>query len=387
MSLSINIRFCSDKKTKPWRAQWSENGKRVSKYFPSEKDARAFRKRKISEADTFGKTATSEEDRMLLWQIKRHCEAEGISPMEVIAAGLRAAKPQKEKESPSLNEAARMFIDDCHARNLRMKTIRGYRDVLNAFAGRSNNQSGDMSISGFKRQALLLWIVEQSPNEESRKGYRSVLRNFFNWCSHQNRGWCSADVAKNLTWRSVANDEHRVGFLTPEQVEGFLDNIQGNCRAAIALACFAGIRTEELQRMQWAEKQEGRFYGIDFENRQIHMKGEWTKTRRYRLLSDLPPNLWVWLWLYRKQEGPVVPINYRNYRRACLLARDAAKISDWPKNGFRHSFGTYAYFRGIEWAIDAMGHVGGYRTFVRSYKGASSASESAKYFGIIPALL
>jgi hypothetical protein len=64
------------------------------------------------------------------------------------------------------------------------------------------------------------------------------------------------------------------------------------------------------------------------------MKGEWTKTRKYRLVSNLPPNLWVWLWLYRQPSGPIIPMNYRNYRKVCAVARGS---QDWPKNAFRHS--------------------------------------------------
>ena len=49
-----------------------------------------------------------------------------------------------------------------------------------------------------------------------------------------------------------------------------------------------------------------------------------------------------------------------------------------------HSFASYGFHRGLEWVVDTMGHVAGFRTFVRGYMGAASKADADRYFAIMP---
>lgn len=76
------------------------------------------------------------------------------------------------------------------------------------------------------------------------------------------------------------------------------------------------------------------------------------------------------------------PANPRNTQTALQGARRDAGILPWPKDAMRHSFASYGYHRGLEWAVDVMGHVSGFRVFVKHYKGAASKEASDRYFAI-----
>ena len=209
-------------------------------------------------------------------------------------------------------------------------------------------------------------------------------------------------LIKEATYAILKNDEKRINFLTPDQARKYINATQDNCKAAVALGLYAGIRTRELNRMYVREdpdqvSNDGRFYGIDFDAQEIHMKGAWTKTRKYRRLYNLPENLWAWLDTYCPRKGKLINANQDGshtlttetqteefFFRACKRARKRAGLKNWPRNARRRSFGSYGYHRGLEWCLDIMGHISGVKTFISNYKGASDPGSAASYFDCFP---
>src|SRR4029450_5403864 len=66
----------------------------------------------------------------------------------------------------------------------------------------------------------------------------------------------------------------------------------------IAIGLFAGLRTAELERLDWSE--------IDFESDLIEVTAAKSKTAQRRFVT-LQPNLREWLLPYRKLKGYVAP--------------------------------------------------------------------------------
>jgi hypothetical protein len=58
----------------------------------------------------------------------------------------------------------------------------------------------------------------------------------------------------------------------------------------------------------------------------------------------------------------------------------------WPKNGARHSYGTYyaKVHGGYSQAADNMGHVGGIKMFMSAYKGYCTKADAEAYWKIEP---
>ena len=364
---------------KPWRAQYRDNGKSKACYFATKKEAENFQTQRAKESKDFGKLALTDTQRQEYWQARQICDKEGVELLKVVDAEV-AILGEGERPKILLTKAIVLFLDDCEIRKLRPASVTNYRLLLESFA--KNRQ--ETLLNTIAREHLLTWIQSKSSNEHSRQDYRGILKNFFSWCAHQDRRWCSEAVVKDLTWRKTEEDEKRVGILTPKQAENLINNVQDNLKGAVALGLFAGIRPHELMRMEWRMRDKGTFYGVNYTSKIIHIAGVWAKTRRYRKLYDLPDNLWKWLRKHGAKKGQVVPMNARNFKKAMKNARTNAKIKYWPHDAMRHSFGSYGYHRGLEWCVDTMGHVAGLKTFQAHYKAATTKNESVKYFDITP---
>jgi integrase len=97
------------------------------------------------------------------------------------------------------------------------------------------------------------------------------------------------------------------------------------------IGLFAGLRREEIARLDWRE--------IDLERGYIEVKAASAKTAQRRLVS-VSDNLRAWLAPFRQLAGAVRPTSI-TYRRKFAAALKAAKIEHWPHNGLRHSFASY----------------------------------------------
>ncbi len=253
----------------------------------------------------------------------------------------------------------------------RDKTISCRKDRLNKLL----EVLGDVELRDIERSDIVRFI-ETAERNETRKGYSSDAVAFLNWCGNSDQGNYFVEPRKflRLQWTRLREDEPEVTFLTPEETKEIMDETTPKYKAAMALSFFTGIRPFELSRMTWKD--------ISFARARIIVSGKISKTRKRRVLAGLPDNLWAWLKKY-KSTGKIIP-SYNALRlsrhRACL------RISfDWPFDGARHSFATYGYWRGEEWARRTMGHTEGTRVFHGVYVDAGASEEEAKeYFNIFP---
>ena len=145
-------------------------------------------------------------------------------------------------------------------------------------------------------------------------------------------GYAVENVAR-ATERAKRIDEPP-GILTPEQAAALLVESKDNDLLAFhAIGLFAGLRVAELQRLDWRD--------VDLAGGFIHVGAKISKTRSRRLVPILD-NLRMWLQPIAKTLGPVVGTRgARGLRCAHEVARERAGITDWPKNGMRHSFVSY----------------------------------------------
>ena len=173
--------------------------------------------------------------------------------------------------------------------------------------------------------------------------------------------------------------EEPPGILTPEQAAALLVESKDNDLLAFhAIGLFAGLRVAELQRLDWRD--------VDLAGGFIHVGAKISKTRSRRLVPILD-NLRIWLQPIAKTSGPVVGTRgARGLRCAHEVARERAGITDWPKNGMRHSFVSYrlattqnAPQTALESGHDQAILFANYRELVRP-------TQAQRYWQIMPAL-
>ena len=97
----------------------------------------------------------------------------------------------------------------------------------------------------------------------------------------------------------------------------------------VAIGLFAGIRTAEIERLDWKE--------IDLEAKTIEVTAEKSKARK-RGIVDMSENLVAWIKPYAKKSGAVAPSSPDWHFGE---VRKLTKIEAWPKNAMRHSAASY----------------------------------------------
>lgn len=408
----VNIRYRPGRK-KPWRAQWREkSGDKLvprEKWFPGPpppedqpewvpEAVQKFKTQHEGEAVTFDDLALTSTDRARWWRIKEDCAAAKVSVEEAIAAGLEVLRKRAKKTEP-IETAIGLWELDAKARQLRPKSIEAIKSAVGLFMKKREKTPVDQ----FTPDELLRWTSERYTVQGSRDDILGRLLTFFRWCGVKPRKWCDHAQFTDVKFEHVVKGEKkRIGFYYAAEARGILDAMPDGLKPAVALGFLLGVRPFELMRIRLAWEDGGEFYGFDDKRGEWHLAPQWAKTRAYRKLYALPDCWWYWWIQYKgaikphprqkKRNGMLVPVNYRNFKKAMKRARAAAGIKKNPHDGIRHSFGTHGFHRsgdgkerGVEWCIANMGHVGGYRVFEKSYNGKVSSAEAEAYFLQYPA--
>ncbi len=118
-------------------------------------------------------------------------------------------------------------------------------------------------------------LKELSPR--SRNHYRSTLFVFFKWCVRKSylpenhglrrsNGLCPDGKAKE------AADVGEIRVYTSGEFAALLTNATGSLQALIAIAGLAGLRTEELLRLEWSDvwRRPGKFVSFHEHMRELH---------------------------------------------------------------------------------------------------------------------
>jgi integrase len=245
---------------------------------------------------------------------------------------------QAQQNSISVKDAVEQLIDSRRKAGLSDRYCRDLRLRLGRFAKGFETAT----ISTITARQIDQWLVGLNVAPGTRNTFRRDLRTLFSYC--EKHGYCSTNQAKK-TERAKQVDKP-VEILTVEQATALLNACDQETLPYIAISLFAGLRSSEIARLDWSE--------IDFDSGLIEIKASKAKTasRRHVPVSD---NLAAWIRPFAKLRGPVTPGKFREKFDKCR--RDAGfgspgtetedekaagmKLTKWPQNAMRHSFGTY----------------------------------------------
>jgi integrase/recombinase XerD len=155
---------------------------------------------------------------------------------------------------------------------------------------------------------------------------------FFRWTCK--RGWREGDPTEQIDKTREIDDT--VSILPVPQARKLLAACatDEDCRplvASITIGLFAGLRTGELATLDWENVH------LAGSQRFIEVIARKAKTRQRRIVS-ISDNLACWLTSVAQSTGTVVPPAYRErYERL----QTSARLTPWPRNVLRHSFGSY----------------------------------------------
>jgi integrase len=287
----------------------------------------------------------------------RALEAVRETGVALDAAALEYSEACKHLDGVSLVDAAKFYARH-HGRGIRRKPLATAVDEMIATkktAGASELYLSDLRYRlGAFKAAFHCDVNALAPDDiasffaglelsaRSFNNFLGSLKTFFAFA--QKQGWLSreADLLARVDKRKEKTAP--VEIFTPTQMADLLNHANRSLRPCLALAAFAGLRSEEILRLEWAD--------IDRRPGFIELAAHKAKTATRRLVpiaDNLAATLAlaqrisarVWphskAWFFQSVRDTVSAIN----KERELAKRPQAIPFVWKQNALRHSFITY----------------------------------------------
>ncbi len=248
-------------------------------------------------------------------------------------------------------------------------------------------------------QEIKDWLNAQKLGTRSNKNYLSIIGELYRYACQKRYVTFSplddlTDVdRKELCGRNGETIEPNI--LTPEQAGKLLTSAAANpdlgMLAAVTLALFCGLRTEELKRLEWSHLR------LSDDQPIVTITAKIAKKRRIRHV-DIPANALTWLSLCAEREGLLAGNRYvsdyqKRFKKLQRLAgfghadEKGAWKSTWESNAMRHSFGTYHYAlhgNPLETSRQ-LGHKASDQVLFDHYRALATKAKAETFFSIQPA--
>jgi|GEM_PF-1818435 len=167
------------------------------------------------------------------------------------------------------------------------------------------------------------WLAK-FPLPYSRQTWLNRISTLFSYAVR--RGHCDKNPCDRI--ERVTIDRKPPKIVSPAEAKTLLDSVKSVCRPYLILAMFAGIRPDELMRLDWS--------AVDLVTGTVKVDG---KTRRRRIVT-LEPGAVALLAACPLKSGPVAPSVgvVRSFKRA---ARAVLGWKTWHKDVLRHTAASY----------------------------------------------
>jgi integrase len=256
---------------------------------------------------------------------------EAIAALDILAPfGVSLVEAAKYYSATHTNLVEGKRIDEAISELLKVKKQDGLSDRYNKDLGnrleRFARAFGERKIASLSADEIDSWLRNLSLGPLSRNTFWLRLSVLFEFA--RKRRWCVSNPMSEVEkakWRGTDP-----GILTPKEFERLLENATPATLPYWAIGGFAGLRSAELERLEWQD--------IDFERELVEVTRSKSKTASRRHVA-IRPALLAWLAPYRyRSSGNVCPPNLRKHLE---LDRERALIKNWPPNALRHSFASY----------------------------------------------
>ena len=368
---------------------WKEGGQRRTRSFACMDEARLVAQQisvRLANCWSIGDEVTKRDIEIL-----RHCERlaknHGVS---LVAAIEEWDSARKTAPDIPLSDAVRFYATNRpdllpsrtvvqvvaeYVASLEVKGVsRSYvsssRLNLQKFAGKVGGDIADVKVADINK--FLMGLKRLSP--VSKNSIRTNLVTMFRFAKRQGYLHPDRKTAAELTER-FKEPETEIQIFTPEEMERLLHAAHKRILPHMAIGAFAGIRSAEIQRLEWED--------IKWERGHIEIAGRKAKTAARRL-APLPENLKAWLAPWREATGPVVPISDVSGALSDVAVK--ARIpGGWRQNALRHSFISYRVAETGDVARTALEAGNSPRMIFRHYREVVTEDEAKAWFAIMPA--
>jgi integrase len=215
------------------------------------------------------------------------------------------------------------------------------------------------------------WVFDDDWMPRTQISYRTKLYQL--WEYALDKTWVDSNIIAKIPVPKV--DDTAIKVLTVNQAKAMLVNANDfGLLPYVAIGLFCGIRSSEMLSMNGNH--------VDFANGVVHVPANVAKGRQKRTVI-IQPALTIWLEPCKKDLAKGQPL-VENFRKSFDDLREAAKITDWPTNGLRHSFASYylAKFRNVPDTAYQMGNSP--EVIKRHYDAVVLPAEAEKFWNLRP---
>jgi site-specific recombinase XerD len=357
--------------------------KRERCYFPTRDKAKEFAEEQSAKHREHGSMASI---------IRPAVAEDAVAALEILkpwgksimdAARHLAAVCKANAASKPTSEALDVWLASCA--HLRPRSLKCYKQA----AERIRKALGERILNTITAEELAAALGIAGKAGSSAAGYYRNARAFWKYAARKE--WCMEEVYSQVD-APQAKKGGKIYTLTPNEAAHLLSVAEKHFPQAVAsyaLQLFAGIRAEEITRL---ESHHVSADGIELDE-EVTKKGR----RRHITPSD---TLTAWLSRYPFQPCP----EWEKVNAACRylagwkvtpdaatlkahpLAEDYQSRPAWPQNVLRHSHASYAVASGtpIDSLLFEFGHVGKVDVLREHYIGKVSKKSALAYFAIMP---
>jgi len=172
------------------------------------------------------------------------------------------------------------------------------------------------------------WLDGQKLAPQHYRNFRTTLNTLFEYARARSNSF--DNPVEDVEKIKVPNGGS-IAIFSPDEIAKLIAAASPDFLPVIALGAFAGLRTAEIERLEWRD--------IDLAGGFIHISASNAKTASRRLVP-IQPNLSAWLSTYAKRTGRVWKSTTNDLQDARAAAVKASGVA-WKDNGLRHSFISY----------------------------------------------
>jgi len=326
-----------------------------------------------------------------------------VTLTDAVSQFVKASDRLKEKKA-SIAEAVDFFLRRNPA-NLPKKTVREVVDEMVAAktkAGKGDKHLADlasrlgsfadamlMNISEVTSQMIEAHLDGKNVSGRTKQNHLKHIISLFKFCVRKK--YLTKDAMDEVTGIEKPTAEHtEIEIFSPDELREILTAARPEIIPWLAISAFAGLRSAELQRLDWNE--------IDLIGRHIEVTAAKSKTASRRLVP-ITDNLLAWLKRAKvggrvtgfenmaKQIGWLVQdVNDRRQEQFELDGRDpkTAPKFVWKRNALRHSFVSYRVAAVKDVAQVALEAGNSPAMIFANYRQLVTEQEAAKWFSIAP---
>jgi len=213
--------------------------------------------------------------------------------------------------------------------------------------------------------------------ERRKFNLRATIISLFRWARRMK--YLPDELTEAEKVEPIERGSGQVNVLSPGEMRTLLENVRPEFLPWLAIAAFAGIRSEEIAPDQKSKKLPLQWEDFDWKRRVITVREKTAKTKEEREVPILP-NLAEWLAPWRSASGPVCARQPSKHETTRL----GGFIGAWKHNALRDSFCSYRarITQNVPQVSYEMGN--SIAMVKRSYHRNRPIREAREYFNIRP---